>query len=154
MCNIMLMVYGTLQNDFGNSRFCQSCLSVEAATVCGRIYQLPAGYPVLLVPAENILAEGTRSPSKDTQTQFDVNFGHVDWRMPGGWYEVYGELVTFGDPERELPPIDRLESVPFYYLRVLVPVRRATGDIIAAWVYIMNKVPPGAKLITSGRWPE
>jgi len=152
MCNIAIFCYGTLQRNCGNHQFCRNSVSIEPATVCGRLYQLSVGYPALLVPTENILKIGTNSPSKDARTQYDLNSNRIDFHAPGGWYEVHGELVTFSDPEFSLPPIDRLEGVPCYYQRVLIPARREKGGITTAWVYIMNRVPCGSTLLKNGRW--
>ena len=151
MCEISAFFYGSLTSGNWNSHFCRSCLSVESALVCGRIYQLSAGFPAMQVPAESILALGTRSPEKDARLQAEQNSKPIEFRIRDGWHEVHGELVTFGNPEA-INPIDRLEGMPFYYLRVLIPVRRGNGETIAAWVYIMQRLPPGAKQIKSGHW--
>ena len=151
MNKISAFFYGSLTQGNWNSHFCRSCLSVESALVCGTIYQLTAGYPAMQVPAESILAMGTRSPAQDAKTQTEHNAKPVEFKIRDGWHEVHGELVTFGNPEA-INPIDRLEGMPFYYLRVLIPVRRGNGETIAAWVYIMQRLPPGAKQIKSGHW--
>jgi len=55
------------------------------------------------------------------------------------WGPVYGELLTFDDPENRLPAIDRLEGFhpggPCLYRRVLVPVR-ANGTGLPVWLYV------------------
>ena len=151
MNKISIAVYGSLMSECFNSHFCKGCLSIESATFCGTIYQLTAGYPAMQVPAESILAMGTRSPEKDARVQAEQNSKPIEFKIRDGWHEVHGELVTFGNPEA-INPIDRLEGMPFYYLRVLIPVRRGNGETIAAWVYIMQRLPPGAKQIKSGHW--
>jgi gamma-glutamylcyclotransferase (GGCT)/AIG2-like uncharacterized protein YtfP len=55
------------------------------------------------------------------------------------WGRVYGELLTFNDPESRLPAIDRLEGFrpgdKSLYRRVLLPV--IIIDMIQpAWLYI------------------
>ena len=152
MCKISAFFYGSLTSGNWNSHFCRSCLSVESALVCGRIYQLSAGFPAMQVPAESILAMGTRSPAQDAKTQTEHNAKPVEFKIRDGWNEVYGELVTFGNPDRDLGPIDRLENHPSFYLRVLIPVRRGSGEVTAAWAYIMPCLPPGFKQIKSGHW--
>jgi gamma-glutamylcyclotransferase (GGCT)/AIG2-like uncharacterized protein YtfP len=57
----------------------------------------------------------------------------------GDWGRVYGELLTFDDPESRLPAIDRLEGFRpgdrSLYRRVLLPV--IIIDMIQpAWLYI------------------
>ncbi|VBB41845.1 hypothetical protein TRIP_B180040 [uncultured Desulfatiglans sp.] len=57
----------------------------------------------------------------------------------GDWSRVYGELLTFNDPESRLPAIERLEGFrpggSSLYRRVLVPVC-ITGMVQPAWRYI------------------
>ena len=154
MCSIQLAVYGTLMTGYHNSHFCRNGTCVEPITICGRIYRLSPGYPALLVPAENILAKGTNSPTRDARTQYERNLDPTEFHTPAGWYEVRGELVTFENPERDLPGIDSLEGTPHYYERVLLPVRKTNNEVTTAWVYIMYRVPCGSTLIQSGHWPE
>lgn len=154
MCNLSIFCYGSLKSGYGNHHFCRNGTSIEPATVCGRIHRLSPGYPALLVPVENILAKGTHSPTLDARTQYDRNLNPVEFHTPAGWYEVRGELVTFENPERDLIPIDRLESFPHYYDRVLLPVRKANNEVTTAWGYIMYRVPCGSVLLKSGHWPE
>ena len=153
MCSIKLAVYGTLMTGYHNSHFCRNGTSIEPITICGRIYQLSPGYPALLVPAENILAKGTHSPPHDARTQYDRNLDPVEFHTPAGWYEVRGELVTFENTE-SIIPIDRLEGMPGFYDRVLLPVRKANNEVTTAWTYIMYRVPAGSILLKSGHWPE
>ncbi|WP_353740503.1 gamma-glutamylcyclotransferase [Desulfoferrobacter suflitae] len=54
---LRLFVYGTLKGGCVNhAAFCRGTSSVELAQVRGRLYELPTGFPVLLVPAGDILA--------------------------------------------------------------------------------------------------
>ena len=57
----------------------------------------------------------------------------------GDWAPVYGELLTFNDPEPRLPAIDRLEGFrpggPSLYRRVLVPVQ-VDGAVCPVWLYV------------------
>ncbi|WP_153306180.1 gamma-glutamylcyclotransferase family protein [Desulfatiglans anilini] len=57
------------------------------------------------------------------------------------WGHVYGELLTFDDPEARLPAIDRLEGFhphgPCLYRRVLVTVR-TNGAKLPAWLYLVR----------------
>jgi gamma-glutamylcyclotransferase (GGCT)/AIG2-like uncharacterized protein YtfP len=133
---LRLFVYGTLKRGFWNhDRFCRGVLTVEDAVVHGRLFEIPSGIPVLQVPEEDILAVGTTDPLADVATQ-----AHVAARIPNPeptpglhqenatgapWGPVYGELLTFDDPEIRLPSIDRLEGFhpggPCLYRRVLGP---------------------------------
>jgi gamma-glutamylcyclotransferase (GGCT)/AIG2-like uncharacterized protein YtfP len=69
---------------------------------------------------------------------------------------VYGELLTFDNPENRLPAIDRLEGFhpggPCLYRRVLVSVR-ANGTLPPAWLYVADGTEYlGFKLLPSGKW--
>jgi len=71
---------------------------------------------------------------------------------------VYGELLTFDDPETRLPAIDHLEGFHpcgrSLYSRVLVPVH-ARESIVSAWLYIGDTaLRRGTKFIQSGIWSE
>jgi gamma-glutamylcyclotransferase (GGCT)/AIG2-like uncharacterized protein YtfP len=158
---LRLFVYGTLKRGFWNhDRFCRGVLTVEDAVVCGRLFETPSGIPVLQVPEEDILAVGTTDPRADVATQ-----AHVTARMSSPeptpdrlpkkgtgapWCDVYGELLTFDDPETRLPAIDRLEGFrpggPCLYRRVLVSTQ-AHGTVVPAWLYV------GEDLITGRHTP-
>jgi gamma-glutamylcyclotransferase (GGCT)/AIG2-like uncharacterized protein YtfP len=76
---------------------------------------------------------------------------------PGGrWGPVYGELLTFDDPETRLPAIDRLEGFlpdgPSLYRRVLVPAS-TRGQRVLVWLYVegTGRRHP-ARRLTDGVW--
>lgn len=76
---------------------------------------------------------------------------------PGGrWGPVYGELLTFDDPETRLPAIDHLEGFlpggPSLYRRVLVPAS-TRGQRVLVWLYVegASRRPPGRRL-ADGVW--
>lgn len=147
---LRLFVYGTLKRGFWNhDRFCRGVLAVEDALVRGRLFETSSGIPVLQVPEEDILAVGTTNPLADVATQAHVtarmsNPEPTPDRLPkegtgSPWGPVYGELLTFDDPETRLPAIDRLEGFhpggPCLYRRVLVPVQ-VNGADLPAWLYV------------------
>ncbi len=160
---LRLFVYGTLKRGYGNhDHFCRGALEFREAQVRGRLYDGP-GFPVLEVPAEDVLAGGTADPLADVATQ-----GLLACRMrrdpkpvqgaaANGWGIVYGELFTFDDPEARLPAIDRLEGFrpdgPSLYRRVLVAAT-AGGIREPAWVYTLDSTDIKHRRIRSGRWPE
>lgn len=150
---ITCFVYGTLKRGFWNhDRFCRNAIDIQPATTWGRLYQLPAGYPALEVPESAILAHGTADPLADAATQARLAATlppHTANRPPSGdWDLIHGELVTFPDPARDHPPIDRLEGFRFgqdsLYERVLVRAQTPEQTIIA-WLYVS-----GCCLIGSG----
>ena len=145
-----MFVYGTRKRGYWNhERFCRGVLSVEEAVVRGRLYELPSGIPLLEVPKADVLAHGTADPLADVATQarlaaeFAARAAHPDPGengAPGGrWGPVYGELLTFDDPETRLPAIDRLEGFlpggPSLYRRVLVPAS-TRGRRVLVWLYV------------------
>jgi len=182
---LRLFVYGTLKRGCWNhERFCRGVLSVEEAVVRGRLYELPSGIPVLEVPEADVLAHGTADPLADvaTQARLAAEFAapvcvadatgrravHPDpgeTGAPGGrWGPVYGELLTFDDPETRLPGIDRLEGFlplsacnaqagggPSLYRRVLVPAS-IHGVIVPAWLYVGVAPFHRARRLPRGFW--
>lgn len=145
---LRLFVYGTLKRGYWNhDRFCRGVLDVQEAVVRGRLYEMPSGIPVLEVPETDIIAHGTADPLADvaTQTRFAGHLAPYLEPMPesataGDCGPVYGELLTFDDPEHRLPAIDRLEGFSpegrCFYRRVLFPVSIRRGSFTVAWVYV------------------
>jgi len=121
-------------------------LDIREAAVRGRLYEMPSGIPVLQVPDGDVLAHGTSDVSADVATQARFSEQLASYSEPtlqsataGQWGRVYGELLTFDDPEMRLPPIDRLEGFhpggSSLYRRVLVHVQ-ADGAVCAVWLYM------------------
>ncbi len=164
---LRLFVYGTLKRGFWNhDRSCRGVLAVEDAVVRGRLFETPSGIPVLMVPEEDILAVGTINPRADVDTQAHVTVRmsnpeptpdrHQENATGAPWGPVYGELLTFNDPEIRLPAIDRLEGFhpggPCLYRRVLVSAQ-ANGTELPAWLYV-GEDPISGRLTPLGgsRW--
>jgi gamma-glutamylcyclotransferase (GGCT)/AIG2-like uncharacterized protein YtfP len=164
---LRLFVYGTLKRGFWNhDRFCRGVVTVEDALARGRLFETSSGIPVLQVPEEDILAVGTTDPLADVATQ-----AHVTARMSSPeptpdrppkkgigapWAPVYGELLTFDDPETRLPAIDRLEGFrpggPCLYRRVLVSAQ-ANGTELPVWLYVVEVTSNRSfKPLPSGKW--
>jgi gamma-glutamylcyclotransferase (GGCT)/AIG2-like uncharacterized protein YtfP len=137
---ISIFVYGTLkQGHHNHNRYCRGAVSIESASVWGRLYALPQGYPGLIVPRENILATGTTNPTADANFQNSTKLEQQSLTKPtGDCDKITGELITFADPELDLPPIDRLEAFNpggwSLYERVLIPAQ-TFGAMRAVWVY-------------------
>ena len=164
---LRLFVYGTLKRGFWNhDRFCRGVLAVEDALVRGRLFETSSGIAVLQVPEEDILAVGTTNPLADVATQAHVtarmsNPEPTPARLPkkgtdAPWGPVYGEILTFDDPETRLPAIDRLEGFhpggPCLYRRVLVPVR-VNGGEFSAWLYVVGDRLTGSfRELSGGVW--
>jgi gamma-glutamylcyclotransferase (GGCT)/AIG2-like uncharacterized protein YtfP len=161
---LKLFVYGTLKRGFWNhDRFCRGVLDIREAEVRGRLYEMHSGIPVLQVPDGDVLANGTPDPLADVATQARLSEQLASYPVPslqsataGDWGCVYGELLTFDDPENRLPAIDRLEGFhpggSSLYRRVLVPIC-ITGMAQPAWLYIGDScLRPDLRLIPSGTW--
>ncbi len=78
-------------------------------------------------------------PLADARRQQEIGTPRFG-RPTGDWDLIHGELVTFTDPQRDLPPIDRLEGFRpgghSMYQRVMVVAAR--GSIACAvWTYTM-----------------
>ena len=161
---LRLFAYGTLKRGCRNHHaFCRGFVEIREASVRGRLYQGPE-YPILEVPEDDILAQGTTHPLADaaTQARLSDQVRSKLRRLPesatgDAWGAVYGELLTFDDPETRLPPIDRLEGFRpagrSLYRRVLVPAA-VEGARQLAWVYTVENLGIGRRRIESGRWPE
>ena len=151
---LRLFVYGTLKRGYWNhQRFCAQARSIEPAVAWGRLYHLHAGFPALEVPEELILARGSVDPLADACRQHEIGTPRFG-RPTGDWDLIHGELVTFTDPQRDLPPIDRLEGFRLgghsMYQRVMVAVLCGRTSI-PAWTYWMP-CPPYAERVASGEW--
>lgn len=150
-----VFVYGTLKRGQRNhERFCRGALAVREATVRGRLYDLPFGYPALVVPKEDVRATGTGDYLLDARARSHSQTGpqkdFPDWDV------VHGELLTFDDPGKRLPALDALEGFRpgerGFYSRVLVPATLTeAGVAIEAWTYVAD--PTSGTYLPGGCWP-
>jgi len=163
---LRLFVYGTLKRGFWNhDRFCRGVLDIREAEVRGRLYEMHSGIPVLQVPDGDVLAHGTLDPLADVATQARLSEQLASYLEPtlksaaaGDWGCVYGELLTFNDPETRLPAIDRLEGFrpggSSLYRRILVPVCIEHGKTLPAWLYVGPTVWKDMSFLPLGKWPS
>ena len=153
---LLMFFYGTLKRGHRNhDAFCRGGRFVAEATLRGRVYGLPLGYPALIVPEEDVLAVGTGAPLSDAAVQRRLARERGE-AQPTGGTRVFGELFAFTDPETRLPALDRLEgfdpeggSSP--YRRVLLPVVTANNDAVLAWAYVVEAT--SGVYLPEGRWP-
>ena len=153
---LLMFFYGTLKRGHRNhDAFCRGGRFVDEASLRGKVYGLPLGYPALIVPEEDVLAVGTGAPLNDAAVQRRLARERGEARPPGGPL-VFGELFAFDDPATRLPALDRLEgfdpeagSSP--YRRVLLPAVTASNDSVLAWAYVVEATS-GVHL-PEGRWP-
>jgi gamma-glutamylcyclotransferase (GGCT)/AIG2-like uncharacterized protein YtfP len=150
-----VFVYGTLKRGQRNyERFCQGALAVREATVRGRLYDLPFGFPALVVPTEDVLATGTGEYLSDAKPRSHAQAGPHE--LSPYWDTVYGELLTFDDPKKRLPNLDALEGFrpgeSGFYSRVLVPATLTEADTtVLAWTYAVDST--SGTYLPEGRWP-
>ena len=142
MLKTTAFVYGTLKRGYWNhQRFCDGALSINKATVRGRLYELLSGIPVLEVPPCDIIAAGTDDIAHDLSIQDKVVGPAVSLDPNTGWWAIRGELMTFGDPVSRLLAMDSLEgfvpNTPCLYRRVLLRAYRQHGAAAAG----RNSVP-------------
>jgi gamma-glutamylcyclotransferase (GGCT)/AIG2-like uncharacterized protein YtfP len=151
---LLMFFYGTLKRGERNhERYCSGFLRVEEAAVRGDVYDLPFGYPALVVPEGSIYALGTGDPTKDAQEQWRLGRGPVP--SPEG-PRVFGEIFAFDDPESRLPALDRLEGFDpadalSHYRRVLLPIETNEGSGLLAWAYVVEE--SSGTYLPGGRWP-
>ncbi len=151
---LRVFVYGTLKRgEINHDRYCRGVVGIEPATTLGHLYALPYGFPGLCVDETRIKATGTSDYLADTELQYDAQLisaatlaMHLD--------TVYGELLTFDDPETSLPEIDALEGYTpgenSFYWRTLYPVE-TSGKHVLAWLYHIPR--PTGEYLPGGRWP-
>jgi gamma-glutamylcyclotransferase (GGCT)/AIG2-like uncharacterized protein YtfP len=127
--NPHLFVYGSLMSTARHpmgERLRAEAQLIGAATIQGRLYRV-SWYP-----------------------------GVVESADPGD--RVHGEVYVLGDPGRALAWLDAYEGIAAdndasaEYTRLERPVRLATGEETAAWVYLYRKDVSGLALVAEGRW--
>lgn len=125
-------------------------LSVRPARTSGSLYDLPFGFPGLVVARESVRAVGTKDYATDARRQRE---GKGAGPMSTGSI-VHGELLTFDDPVERLPALDALEGYApgeaSLYGRVLLPVQ-VEDETLLAWAYALTR--PAGTHLPGGRWP-
>ena len=83
------------------------------------------------------------SPGMLKGTLYDTGYGFPAFTQEGDSTVVF-EIIRI--PRKDWPRVDQLEGYPNLYTRKFIPLFR--GNItVGAWVYIMNELPPQAKVI-------
>jgi len=150
---VRVFVYGTLKRGGRYHAYCRGGEMIAEARVEGLLYDLPEGYPAIVVPEASVFAVGTADPAADAREEREL--GRRGPAEPGE-PTVRGELYAFGDPEARFPALDALEEfVPgdpaSPYRRVLVPVRPDGGSVTLAWAYAARR--PAGRHLPGGLWP-
>ncbi|MBI1317704.1 MAG: gamma-glutamylcyclotransferase [Candidatus Hydrogenedens sp.] len=152
--SIRLFVYGSLlRGSAEHEEYCSGAAAYAEASVEARLYDLPEGYPSIVVPEPSILAIATFDPLEDARLQLTVAPAPPApaW---GDWDTVHGALITLSDAATLLPRIDEYEGCnadsDALYRRVLITVETADG-LQTAWTYAQSSVDHGRRIL-SGRW--
>lgn len=82
-------------------------------------------------------------------TIYDTGHGFPAFTRAGAT-RIVGELLTVDD--EGFASMDRLEGHPRLYRREQITVHLGGGGSARAWVYIMNNLPDGARVIKCGDW--
>ena len=90
-----------------------------------------------------------RHPAWTHGTIYDTGWGYPAF-VKEGETKIVGELLTVDD--EGFASMDRLEGYPRLYRREEIEAFTAEGGGVRAWVYIMNSIPNGAKVIEGGDW--
>ncbi len=117
----------------------------------GRLYDLPYGFPALVVAEEDVLASGTTDYRADAEALHHLHTRSAQMSIDP---VVHGEMFVFDDPEERLPALDGLEGyVPGeegLYERVLIPVKAKVENTVA-WAYRIRRA--AGVYLPGGRWP-
>ena len=156
-----LFVYGTLRRGYWNHEaFCSKAVSIQDATVRGRLYEFASGIPVLEVPERDVIVYGSANILSDVAAQHSLEASLPEHLECDGetWQQIEGELVSLPNPGISLPPIDRLEGFnpngASLYRRVLVPVKLSDECDTVAWCYVAScGLLWDAKLTGRASWP-
>lgn len=91
-----------------------------------------------------------RRPCVLRGTLYDTGYGFPAFVPDADGGEVQAELLTV--TQATLSRMDRLEGHPSLYRRERVTAVLPGGGVVEAWVYVMNRLPQGAKVIKGGDW--
>lgn len=92
----------------------------------------------------------SRVPCTVRGTLYDTGWGYPAFVPGGDGREVKGELLTVDS--KVLKSMDGLEGYPRFYRREEVEAVLEGGTSVKAMVYVMNRMPEQAAVITSGDW--
>ena len=151
-----MFLYGTLRkNESHHDLIGPWLVDTVPASIWGRLYHVPAGYPALEIPEEHIVAPGSGSPDADAERARRSPAPRLE-PIDGDWGWVAGDLVTLSTANASLPPIDAYEDFHpgrvSLFKRVLTPVWVTATSATLAWVYISASKPEGPRL-RDGAWP-
>jgi len=92
----------------------------------------------------------SRVPCSIRGVLYDTGWGYPAFVPDDDGRDVAAELLDV-TPET-LARIDVLEGYPRLYVRETVAATLADGSVVTAMVYVMKKLPGGAKVVVSANW--
>jgi len=90
----------------------------------------------------------SRVPCTIRGVLYDTGWGYPAFVPDDGGRDVAAELLDV-TPET-LARIDVLEGYPTLYVRETVAATLADGSVVTAMVYVMKKLPEGARVVEGG----
>lgn len=164
---LRMFVYGSLKRGYRNhAAYCAGHASFRPATVVGRLYRQPDGYPMLVVPSSSILALGTHDLRRDMLELLQVEtalknastlrtISELPVDQQKDWQAIRGEIyewpatapehcesiVSQLDRLEDYYPADEASRAASLYHRVLVLATHEGG-----WELVWTFVAPGGKL--------
>ena len=94
--------------------------------------------------------DAKRIPTTIKGKLWDTGYGFPAFEPDPCGIVVEAEVLV--SDEAGLEQMDRLEGYPRLYRREEVRVKIAPTQWVYAWVYVMNKLPREATIISSGSW--
>ena len=139
--DFFLFVYGTLKRgQRAHLPLCAGAKFIGDASVRGALHLHRDGYPVLVVPEVDVLAEASDNPIADAAVGAEppAQGGVSSEKAPGPWRRIHGEVLAFPAPHSAISAIDAYEGTKdgperSTYRRVLLPLENA--DLRHAWAF-------------------
>ena len=128
-------------------RWCEKALGLPSRDEEHKVFV----YGTLIAGERNAHWAGRarRQKAWTTGTIHDTGYGFPAYQKRGRT-RIAGEVLTVDDDG--FRSMDRLEGYPSLYRREQIQIHLVGGGSVLAWVYIMNRLKPDAKVIECGDW--
>lgn len=150
-----LFAYGTLRTEESEcDQHGPRRLSTIPAKAPGRLYSLKEGYPILLLEPDICILTASHEWEADWKTaRSRLETDTYGFKNPPA---VEGEIIEIPLGPGVFDKSDAWEGFSVgsdsVYQRIAIPVLRADGTILPAWVYGCTKIPLGATPFEGNRW--
>ena len=154
-----LFVYGTLMRGFRSNGFIPENSLMSKAEIVGNLYHYVVGYPIVQIPKDSDIIEGTLDYDRDLELQDKkVRVSPVCLPYYNEYGRVHGEFYQIPYSKDIVSRLDCYEGFcgdtnSSLYSRTLVAVKLDSGDTYA-WVYNMNELPEQVIRVYSGNWRD